>query len=254
MTSKAGNGDSQDVLCIIPARGNSKGIPGKNIKHLNGRPLIHYTIDVALKCPSVNRVIVSTDSEEIAGISEECGAKVPFRRPAELAQDDSPSIDAIRHGLDSMEKRGERYSCVVILEPTSPLRAVSDVESAIRLIRQPDVDTVVGVVDLDLDLTDVMLPVAGQFIQPFLTFEQPILRRQDGERLVKLNGCVYVVRRDVLVDPRTKAFNPDGQNNHLRTKYVLMPLDRSIEIDNMVQFRLAELFMKERDSGCERTD
>ena len=116
------------ILAVIPARGGSKGIPGKNIKDLYGQPLISYTIQAALDCKKIDRVVVSTDSEEIAGVAKKYGADVPFLRPAALAMDTSKTIDAV---IDVLERLQETYEYVVLLQPTSPLRTAEDIEKAI---------------------------------------------------------------------------------------------------------------------------
>lgn len=117
------------ILAIIPARGGSKGIPGKNIKELNGKPLMAYTIEEALKCLEIDRVVVSTDSKEIAQVAEKYGAEVPFMRSAQLAADTSKTIDAVWDVLDRLE---EDYEYVVLLQPTSPLRLAEDITGAIQ--------------------------------------------------------------------------------------------------------------------------
>ena len=116
------------ILAVIPARGGSKGIPGKNIKDLYGQPLISYTIQAALDCKKIDRVVVSTDSEKIAGVAKKYGADVPFLRPAALAMDTSKTIDAV---IDVLERLQETYEYVVLLQPTSPLRTAEDIEKAI---------------------------------------------------------------------------------------------------------------------------
>lgn len=113
------------ILAVIPARGGSKGIPGKNIKDLYGQPLISYTIQAALDCKKIDRVVVSTDSEKIAGVAKKYGADVPFLRPAALAMDTSKTIDAV---IDVLERLQETYEYVVLLQPTSPLRTAEDIE------------------------------------------------------------------------------------------------------------------------------
>ena len=236
-----------NTVCVIPARGGSKGIPRKNIKIFNGKPLISYTIETALKSPSIDRVIVSTDDAEIAEIAKEFGAEVPFMRPAHLATDRSPTIETIRHAVSFLESEEKYYSFIAILEPTSPLRLVDDVEAGIQKIKEGRVDTVVGGKLLDIDFSDVMVE-NGEFISPFLDVDKLSFRRQDSVPVVMLNGSFYIVTRDVLFDPKTKIFNPYGENSYLKTKVILMPEERSIEIDGLVQFKLAELLLQDREA------
>jgi len=116
------------ILALIPARGGSKGLPGKNIKPLLGKPLIAWTIEQAKASKYVDRVVVSTDDDEIAEVAIRYGAEVPFLRPKELARDDSPTIDAILHALDFFSDKGERFDLLALLEPTSPLRDSEDID------------------------------------------------------------------------------------------------------------------------------
>ncbi len=123
----------QNIIAIIPARGGSKRLPCKNIRDLCGKPLIAWTIEQAKNSKFIDKVVVSTDDEEIAAISREYGVDVPFLRPKELATDESPSIDLIKHALDFFKKKGETYDIIILLEPTSPLRKKNDIDAAINL-------------------------------------------------------------------------------------------------------------------------
>ncbi len=228
------------TLCVIPARGGSKGIPKKNIKLFNGFPLIYYTIKTALACPAIDKVVVSTDDVEIADIARSYGAEVPFLRPKELAQDNSPTIDSIRHAVKFFDDLNINYENIIILEPTSPLRDVKDIEEAILKINDPKVDTVVGVVEYDIDLSDLMILKENDFIEPFVKVDKLTYRRQDSPELVLLNGAFYVVKREILLNPKVKMFNPYGENSFLRTKVVVMPKEKSVEIDDLTQFKIAE--------------
>ena len=176
------------TLAIIPARGGSKGVPRKNIRPLLGKPLIAYTIELALKCRSVVKVIVSTDDEEIAQIAKIHGADVPFLRPAELATDKSPIIETLRHAIRFFDGKGVRFDNVLLLEPTNPLRKLEDVEETIKKINEPGVDTVVTVCPHEIDFSDVMVLQEDGFIKPFLNVDKLTYRRQDEKNLVLLNG------------------------------------------------------------------
>ena len=126
------------LLTLICARKGSKGIAGKNIRALAGKPLIAWTIDLAKLCPSVGRIVVSTDGEEIAEVARRHGADVPFLRPAELARDDTLQIDAIRHAVLEVERQGAHYDAILLLQPTAPLRRVEDVEGCIGMMRETE--------------------------------------------------------------------------------------------------------------------
>jgi CMP-N-acetylneuraminic acid synthetase len=138
------------VLALIPARGGSKGLPGKNIKPLLGKPLIAWTIEQAMASKYVDKVIVSTDDEEIAEVAKNYGAEVPFLRPKELAKDDSPTIDAILHALNFFSKKGEDFNLLALLEPTSPLRDTEDIDRCIRvLLDNEQAESIVSVCQLE---------------------------------------------------------------------------------------------------------
>ena len=137
----------ENILAVIPARGGSSGIPRKNVRMFAGKPLIAHTIDAAKRAPSVSRIIVSTDDEEIARVSKECGADVPFLRPAELATSTSKVVDAVVHLLEKL-KADENYAPahILLLQPTSPLRTSDDIEKAIKLFFDSEADSLVSVV------------------------------------------------------------------------------------------------------------
>lgn len=232
------------TLAIIPARGGSRGIPRKNIKLLLGKPLIAYTIELALKCPFIDKIIVSTDDKEIADISKRYGAEIPFLRPAELATDDSPIIETLRHAVKFFEKNKENYENIIILEPTNPLRRIEDIKKTVKNIKEEGVDTVVAVCKHEIDFSDVMVLEKNNFIVPFLKVDKLTYRRQDEKDIVLINGAAYAIKRDILMDSRIKMLNPYGENSFLRTKVVIMPKERSIEIDNLEDFNYVEYIMK----------
>jgi CMP-N,N'-diacetyllegionaminic acid synthase len=234
------------TLAIIPARGGSKGVPRKNIKQLAGKPLIAYTIETAKQCPNISKVIVTTEDQEIATTSEQYGADVPFIRPQELAQDNSPIMDVLRHAITFLEERGEHYQNIVLLEPTSPFRTVQDVEQAIIKLNEGNTDTVVGVCPFEIDFSDIMVTEEA-FIQPFIEQQQMSFRRQDTKGLVQLNGLVYAATRDIIMNPNTKILNPFGENK-IRTKFVMIPKERSLEIDEPLDFDFAEFVIQQKNT------
>lgn len=135
-------------LGLINARGGSKGIPGKNIKLLNGRPLIAYSIEAGLAASRISRVVVSTDSTEIAEVARQHGADVPFMRPLGLASDTALQLDAIRHAVSVLEAEGDFYDVIVLLQPTCPLRTYLDVDKAVDLMEKSAADTVISVMQV----------------------------------------------------------------------------------------------------------
>ncbi len=228
------------VLGLITARGGSKGLPGKNIKLLCGKPLIAWTIDTALRSQIINDVIVSTDCKNIASIAVQCGAEVPFIRPAEYATDEATSFDAIEHAVSWLSECNRHYDYLVLLEPTSPLRDADDVDSAIREMISKNASSIVSICE-----TTVTHPVfmyykeesLGKLI-PFVKNNSRSLRRQDVDLLYHLEGSIYASKVDTLL--AKKGFY------HEETIGFEMPKWKSPEIDDEVDFLLVEAIMKQR--------
>lgn len=219
-------------LFVIPARGGSKGIPRKNIRRLAGRPLIHYTIEVARTLADDSSIIVSTDDDEIAATAELTGLKVGYRRPAELATDTAGSREVILDAMAEADRRGVEYDCVVLLQPTSPLRTAADVEGCLGLFT-PDVDMVVSVVEAacnpyyDCFETD---PVTGML--HVSKGDGLITRRQDAPKAWQYNGAVYVINPDSI---RRMSLGAMPR----RIPYE-MPRSRSVDLDTLLDWTIAE--------------
>ena len=192
------------VLGVIPARGGSKGVPNKNIKPLSGRPLIDYTIKAATTS-NLDRVIVSTDSEEIASIAKELGAEVPFLRPAELADDVISPIYAVLNVLDKVLEDGdEPYDAVMMLQPTTPMRTSADIDEALALLEGTGSDSVISVVDVGATHPARMKYLRdGKLIDPPFCEAYENQRRQELEPMYIRNGAIYLTRTAVL---REKSF------------------------------------------------
>lgn len=225
------------ILGTICARGGSKGIPGKNLRPLAGKPLIVHTIELAQKVPSLSRVIVSTDSGQIAQVAREAGAEVPFLRPHEMATDDAPKWPALRHALIEMERRtGQCYELVVDLDPTSPLRTVGDVEGCIRTLRESGADVVFSVCEARKNPYFNMVEVDGR---GFARLSKPLAagvhRRQDAPKVYEMNASIYVYRREVVL--------AEGGLFSGRAAVWGMPPERSVDIDREVDFRLVEFLI-----------
>lgn len=223
------------ILAIIPARGGSKGIPKKNVELLNGNPLIAYSIEAALKSRYVNRVIASTEDQEIAEISRRYGAEV-IDRPKELARDDSPIIDAIFHVLDFLEKAGYVPDVVVLLQPTSPLRNADDVDNAVNLFLSSGCGSVVSVCEFK-HTPYWGFKIENGYLKPLFAEAYLKRRRQDLPKAYIPNGAIFIARPDTL--RKYKSFYCP------KTIPYIMPLERSIDIDDETDFMLAELIMKE---------
>ena len=179
-----------DTLFVITARGGSKGLPGKNIKDLCGKPLIAYSIDVARAFTDDENICVSTDSEEIKQVVEKYGLKVPFLRPDYLATDTATSNDVLVHAVNFFKEQGREYKKLCLLQPTSPLRAVEDVEGAMSLYRD-DIDMVVSVMK-----SHAPAVLCGEdengFVQ--LVYNKKATGRQQLNEMYEFNGAVYIIR------------------------------------------------------------
>ena len=182
------------VLAIIPARGGSKGLPGKNIKELCGKPLIAWSIEQALKSKYIDNVFVSTDSGDVAKIAQEFSANVPFLRPAELAVDDSPTSDAILHVLGQLSMSGESYDYVALLEPTSPLRKSNDIDAAISMIVQnTDADCLVSVGEVHMEHPMIVKKIDKKgFVASYISNIAKIHRRQQADKSYFPYGVIYI--------------------------------------------------------------
>jgi len=187
------------VLAIVPARGGSKGVPGKNVRRLGGRTLLEYTAAAARDAAVIDRIVVSTDSEEVAAAGRAAGLEVPFLRPAALAQDDTPMLPVIRHAIDEVTRAGWTPELVVLLQPTSPLRRPDHVARAVDLLRSSGADSVVTVVEVPKHLSpDYVMRIDAGVLRPFLPEGERVTRRQDVRPAYSRDGTVYAFRRDTL--------------------------------------------------------
>lgn len=218
------------ILGIIPARGGSKGIPQKNIKSFNGKPLISWTIETALRCPLINETIVSTDNLIIADVAKSCGASVPFIRPDELAKDTTSGIEPVLHAFQQLPE----YDWILLLQPTSPLRTPDDICGIINLVKDKNASSAVSVSEAinhpywTYSLDD------GKLIN--LCKNEKKLLRQDLPPAYNLNGALYLVSRNFLETKRTFIDKS--------TLAYVMPRHRSVDIDDMDDWDFAEYLIK----------
>ena len=189
------------IVAIIPARGGSRGLPGKNLRRLAGQPMIVHTIRAALAAQRVDRVVVSTDDPAIARVARDAGAEVPYLRPVELATDEMPTFPVIDHAVRAFESDGESVSVVVTLQPTSPLRTAAQIDDAIALLDPPGVRSVVSVGPLGLPASAVGAMVEGRYRSIPLP-PGTDARRQGSPGAVRLTGAIYVTTRDLLAEGR----------------------------------------------------
>ena len=190
---------SGGVLGLVPARGGSKGVPGKNLRLLAGRPLIAHAAAAARESGIVDRLVLSTDSDEIADAGRACGLEVPFLRPAELAADDTPMLPVVRHAVDALAGSGWDPEVVVLLQPTSPLRRGSHIRDAVGLLRSTGADSVVTVVEVPRHLSpDYVMRIDAGILVPFLREGARVTRRQDARLAYSRDGTVYACWRGTL--------------------------------------------------------
>ena len=227
-----------DVLGLIPARGGSKGIPKKNIVRLVSKPLLAYTCEAALGSQHLTRVMLNTDDPEIASVGREYGVEVPFMRPDELAQDDTPILPVIQHALEWLEQyAGFVPQAVVLLQPTSPLRSSLHIDQAIQVFKANMADTVVSVMEVPHQFNPVSLMQLdeAQQLQPYLDGPM-ILRRQEKPRVYARNGpAVLIVRREVLLE---------GKLYGERIYPYIMERIPSFDIDDRYDLEIAEYWLR----------
>ncbi len=227
------------VLGLIPARGGSKSVKKKNIRHLSGKPLISYTIECARACSFIDKVVVSTDDSEIAEISKQWGAEVPFIRPPELAQDDTPMLPVIQHAVETVEEiYREMVNILILLDPTSPLRRVKDIKNAFSLFHDDDTcQAVVSGCEAHRSPYFNMVRLEDGLVQILIPADKDIGRRQDCPPVYDLDTTVWIYSREAVMDIR--------QRIPPRTRLYLVPKERSIHIDSESDFMIVEFLMKE---------
>jgi len=225
------------ILGLINARKGSVGVPGKNTRLLMGKPLIGWTIETALKCPRLDRVVVSTDGDEIAGIARDFGADVPFVRPPELAGPASRQIETVRYVLERLEREeGDCYEAVAILQPTCPVRSVEDVEGCINLMVGKESDTVITVVEHDGGLPYALYSLSDDHEPiPWFPPQKKGSIRQELPPAYLRAGSIYLVRRDTVVD--------QGVLYGDRVHAFVVPRERAFDIDSPFDWALLEAWL-----------
>ena len=223
----------EKILGIIPARGGSKGIPGKNIRNLAGHPLIEYAANAANASNIIDRLILSTDSEEIAAIGRRLGIEVPFIRPGELAKDDTPMVPVLEHAVASLEESGWSPDIVVLLQPTSPLRKGQHIVDAVEMLHISKCDSVASVVEVPRHYSpDYVMRIEDGKLVNFLAGGHNFTRRQEARHAYSRDGTVYAVRRDVLMSTHS-LYGKD-------CRPLIIPNDESVNIDTIEDWAVAE--------------
>ena len=222
----------KSVLAIIPARGGSKGIPRKNIKILAGKPLIAWTIEEAKNSKYIDRLILSSEDEEIVQVAKEWGCEVPFIRPKELAQDDTPGVEPVIHAINTLP---EKYDYVCLLQPTSPLRKVEDIDGCIEKCISMNGISCVSVSEVDKH--PYWMYEMGKNEELISLFPQKnITRRQDLSKIYALNGAVYVSTSHQIIEQKKIIVN--------KTLGYVMDKQSSIDIDDGNDFNYCNQILK----------
>ena len=226
------------VLAIIPARGGSKGIPGKNIKLLNGKPLLAYTSEIALRSLFLSEVILSSEDEQIIAVAKEMRIQVPFTRPAVLAQDDTPTIDVIIHALQWFENKGEFFDAVCLLQVTSPFRTVAFVDEAIEKFIASGYDSLVSVQKVPHEYNPHWtFEVNSEGNLKIATGEETIIsRRQELPTAYHRDGSIYITKTEVILEQHSLY----GKS----TAFIESPSEFYVNIDTEQDWEKAELLIK----------
>lgn len=226
--------DGKKVLGLIPARGGSKGIRNKNIIEINGLPLIAYTVIEAKKSDYIDRVVVTTDSEEIKCTAEKYGAEAPFLRPHELAEDTSATWEAVLHAIQMLGNMGQNYDVVVLLQPTSPLRTFRDIDHALDLFAEKDGKGVVSISEVS-DPPVLMRRLQEDCSLSKLILQNSTIRRQDMEKTYRVNGSIYINSVSEIKEGFSFNDNPIG---------FVMERSHSVDIDEESDLSLVKYYLK----------
>jgi CMP-N-acetylneuraminic acid synthetase len=224
---------NKNIICIIPARGGSKGVPKKNIRSIKGEPLISYTIRSAIKSKLLDKVIVSTEDDEIAAISKQYGAEI-INRPIKLSEDETPTEPVIIHAVSVLECEGYKPDIIVTLQPTSPLRTANQIDEAVGKIMSEDVDSVISLKEVR-EHPYKMKRIEGDRVVPFLSLNLKSNRRQDMPILYKENGAIYVTKYELLME-KQRIIGDEA------IPYIMCE-KTSLDIDTELDFQLAECLL-----------
>lgn len=230
-----------DMIALIPARGGSKGLPGKNIKNLCGKPLIAHTIGAALNASGIDRVVVTTDSEEIAEIAKQYGAEVPFLRPEELAGDTSSAVDVYLHAVDFLQKEsGQEIQKFMVLLPTAPLRGSENIEQALKEFYEKKAETLISMKEAETPISWYYgMNEEGRVKNLGFDGQNAVKNRQVNNVYYIPNGAIYILDTRLLREKRT--YYSDN------TVAYLMSQEESVDIDCALDFKIAELLLSQKE-------
>lgn len=229
------------ILCVIPVRGGSKGIPGKNIKLLGGQPLLKYTTDVALESKFIEKVIVSTDDLEILSCAKDLGVEVPFKRPDHLAKDNTPTLPVIQHAIQFYEAKGEYFDAVCLLQATSPFRTVEFLDDAIQTFNSKNTDSLVSVQEVPHEYNPHWVFEDDNGNLTISTGEETIIpRRQELPKAFHRDGSIYLTKVSVIQEQNSLY----GSS----ISYVISSKEDYVNIDTQKDWIKAEELLKKRNS------
>ena len=233
--------NKRNIVALIPARGGSKGVPRKNIRNLLGKPLIAYSIIQCQRSLYIDRVIVSTEDDEIAKVARDFDAEVPFIRPSTLATDNAKGLEVVFHAVNWFRERAQQVDIIVVLPPTSPLRLTADIDNAIELFFEKSADAVVSVCLAEKNLYwSNILPDDG-CMKDFVSNNAFNKNRQEFQKIFSLNGSIYVANANFLLSQKTYYSE--------KSYAYIMPPERSIDIDTEIDFQLAEYLMQKNEEN-----
>lgn len=227
------------VLGLIPARGGSKGVSRKNVRLLGGKPLLRWSVEAALAAHTLASVVLTTEDEEIAAVGRSCGAAVPFLRPADLAADDTPTLPVVQHAVRTLEKLGDRFDAVCLLQPTNPFRKASDIDACVELLAKSDADAVVTILPVPPEYNPhwVYVRRSDGLLRLSTGESEPLPRRQLLPAAFHREGSIYVTRRDTIME----------KNSLYGTRVIGYEVTRAgtINIDTPADWLRAEAIMQE---------
>lgn len=229
------------VLAVVPARGGSKGIPGKNLRMLAGKPLLAHAIECSLASPDIDHVVVSTESDDILSVAREYGADTPFVRPVELATDTAPMLPVLQHTIEECERYyRKQVDLLVLLDPTGPLRTPADIATCIKLLRQSGCDAVISGNQAHRSPYFNMVSPTDEFVSLTIAPSGNVGRRQDSPTVYDLNTVVWVYTRHALMQEQARIPK--------KSKLYLVPPERALDIDSEFDFELLEFVYSRTES------
>lgn len=226
--------DGKKILALIPAREGSKGIKGKNIVELVGKPLIAYTIEACKNSKYIDSIVLTTDSEKIADVAIKYGCRVPFMRPAQLAEDNSKTIDAVIHSINTLREKGENYEILILLQPTHPLRDANDIDNAIKQFINEGIRSLASINEVK-DHPILVRSIDNQYRLNSLLKQSSTIRRQEMPKYYKVNGAIYI---NYISDINENTSFNDNENGFIMDKI------KSIDIDEHLDLFIAEVYIK----------